>query len=168
MFPIHLEVPIGWPGPRQYARDEDLRLDGDFLSWSYCVRDGKYFAIRCRLPIQIAGGQPAAFMYTAWASFDRPDFEGYLETMKAGKLNNTSRTRARLVNRLSGFADTSNLMGTAFQQDDGGPPLLIIQGVQAGLTEHPLVREQRVGIGVDRVLDLFAAYSHDMRAGAAA
>src|SRR5262245_12457388 len=97
LFPIHLEVPIGWPGSRQYARDEDLRLDGDFLSWNYCVREGKYFAVRCRLPIQIAGGQPAAFMYTAWASFDRPDFEGYLEAMKAGKLNNTSRTRARLV-----------------------------------------------------------------------
>jgi len=169
LFPIHMEVPLGWPGSRTYAPDEALRLDGDFLSVNYCVREGKYFAMRCRLPVQIAGAQPAAFMYTVWAALDRPDFEGYLDARMKGKLSNTARAPARLVNRLSGFPDTNNLMGTAFQQEDGTPPVLIVHGIQAnGLTEHPLIREQRSGIGMDRVLEMFKAYGHDMSARAGA
>ena len=87
---------------------------------------GPYFAARMRLPIQIRGAAPAAFMYTVWASLNRPDFEGYLDARANSRLNNAARTQARLVNRISGFPDTNRLMGTAFQQEDGGPPLLLI------------------------------------------
>lgn len=72
---------------------------------------------------------------------------------------------ARLVNRLSGYPDTGNLMGSAFQQEDGAPPILLIHGPQPDNDpKHPLIEEQRQGIGVDRMLELFAAYGHDMRA----
>ncbi len=166
LFPIHIETPIGWPGPKEYEPDDALRMDGDFLSSSYCVRQGKYFAVRTRLPLQIIGAVPAAFLYTVWASFDRPDFEGYVDAVRNKRLKNTARARARLVNRLGGFPDTNNLMGTAMQEEDGGPPVLFIHGLQAdNRTNHPLIREQREGIGVDRVLELFAAYGHTMNTG---
>lgn len=166
LFPIHMHHPVGWPGPKEYEPDEALRMDGDFLSANFCVWEGKYFALRMRLPIQMRGAAPAAFMYTVWASLDRPDFEGYLDARKNNRLKNTSRSRARLVNRLSGFPDTSRLMGTAFQQEDGGPPLLLIHGPQPDNSpDHPLIGEQRHGIGVDRMFDLFAQYGHDMGRG---
>ncbi len=165
LFPIHIHHPIGWPGPKDYESDAALRFEGNFLSANYCVWDGKYFSMRMRLPIQIRGAQPAAFMYTAWASLNRPDFEGYLDAVRNNKLNKTSRAQARLVNRLSGFSDTFKLMGTAFQQEDGGPPILLIHGQQPDNNpQHQLIQEQRRGIGVDRMLELFAAYEHDMRA----
>jgi hypothetical protein len=165
LFPIHMQTPMGWPGPRDYQRDSDLRMDGNFLSDNYCVWDGKYFAIRTRLPLQIRGAQPAAFMYTAWASFNRPDFEAYVEAYRNKTLNSNARAQARLVNRLSGYPDTANLMGSAFQQDDGGAPILLLHGPQPdNRTDHPLIQEQRQGIGVNRMLELFAAYGHDMRA----
>jgi hypothetical protein len=165
LFPIHMQHPIGWPGPKDYEPDEALRMNGDFLSGNYCVWEGKYFSMRMRLPIQIRGAQPAAFMYTVWASLNRADFEGYLDAVRNRRLNNISRAQARLVNRLSGFPDTFKLMGTAFQQDDGGPPLLLIHGPQPDNNpQHPLIQEQRQGIGVDRMIELFAAYGHDMRA----
>jgi hypothetical protein len=165
LFPIHMQHPVGWPGSTNYEPDAALRLDGNFLSANYCVWEGKYFSMRMRLPLQIRGAQPAAFMYTAWASLNRPDFEGYLGAVRNKRLNNTSRAQARLVNRLSGFPDTFRLMGTAFQQDDGGLPLLLIHGPQPDNNpQHPLIQEQRQGIGVDRTLELFAAYGHDMRA----
>jgi hypothetical protein len=165
LFPIHMQHPIGWPGSTNYEPDGALRLDGNFLSANYCVWEGKYFSMRMRLPIQIRGAQPAAFMYTAWASLNRPDFEGYLDAVRNKRLSNTSRAQARLVNRLSGFPDTFRLMGTAFQQDDGGLPLLLIHGTQPDNDpQHPLIQEQRQGIGVDRTFELFAAYGHDMRA----
>ncbi len=169
LFPVNLHHPVGWPGSKDYEPDEALRLDGDFLSANYCVWEGKYFAVRMRVPIQIRGAAPSAFMYTVWASLNRPDFEGYLDARANNRLNNAARAQARLVNRISGFPDTNRLMGTAFQQEDGGPPLLLIHGAQPdNAADHPLIGEQRNGIGLDRALALFAEYGHDMRAGAGA
>ena len=52
LFPINIHHPIGWPGANDYAPDDALRLDGNFLSANFCVWDGKYFAMRMRLPQQ--------------------------------------------------------------------------------------------------------------------
>lgn len=164
LFPIHMHHPLNWPGSNDYEPEEALRMDGNFLSPNVCVWDGKYFALRTRLPLQIAGAQPHAFMYTVWASFDRPDFEAHLAALKNNTLNNMTRTMARLVNRIGGFPDTSMLMGSAFQQEDRGPPILLIHGPQPNnSSSHPLIHEQRHGIGVDRMLELFSHYGHDMR-----
>ncbi len=166
LFPIHLHHPVGWPGKDEYESDNTLRLDGDFLSANFCVVQGKFFAMRVRLPFLMRGAEPAAFMFTAWASLDRADFEAFIDAYKTGKLDPDTRVRARLVNRVGGFPDSFNLMGSAFQQPDGGPALLLIHGLQAGVNNnHQLMVEQRDGIGVDRMLELFAAYGHDMRSG---
>jgi hypothetical protein len=164
LFPINLQVPMGWPGPKEYENDSALRTDGNFLSHNLCVWDGKYFSMRMRLPLVIKGAMPHAFMYTVWASVDKVDFDAYLEAKREGKMKNDARARARLVNRVSGFENTGSLMGTAFQQEDLGLPVLIIHGLQPGLdSNHRLIKEQKNGIGMDRVLELFAAYDHDMR-----
>jgi hypothetical protein len=169
LFPIHMHHPIGWPGAPDYAPDDALRTDGNFLSANFCVWDGKYFAMRMRLPLQIRGAAPAAFMFTVWASLNKPDFEGYIDAWKNKRLNVAARAPARLVNRLNVYPNTHNLMGTAFQQEDGGPPLLLIHGKQPdNAADHPLIGDQRNGIGMDQVLDLFASYDHDMRAEAGA
>lgn len=169
LFAINFHHPIGWPGPTDYEPDAALRLEGDFLSENFCVWEGKYFALRMRLPLQIRDATPAAFMYTVWASLNPQDFAGYLEARKHNRLSKLARAQARLVNRISGYPDTVSLMGTAFQQEDGGPPLLLVHGPQPdNAPDHPLLAEQRNGIGVDRMLALFAEYGHDMRAGAGA
>jgi len=166
LFPIHLHHPLGWQGKDDYEVDADMRLDGTFLSANFCIIDGKFFAMRVRLPLQMRGAAPAAFMFTAWASLDRVDFEAFVEAYKSGKLDPEARARARLVNRVGGYPDSFNLMGTAFQQVDAAPPVMIVHGIQAGPNnEHPMLADQRNGIGVDKMLELFAAYGHDMRGG---
>jgi hypothetical protein len=103
------------------------------------------------------------------ASLNRPDFEGYLHARKNRTLNKDAKAPARLVNQIGGYRDTVNLMGVAFQQDDGGQPLLLVLGQQEdNSASHPLVQEQRNGVGVDRMLELFAAYGHNMRPAAQA
>jgi len=165
-FPIHLHHPVGWNGADAYEDDNALRMDGDFLSSSFCVVGGKFFAMRMRLPVQIHGAEPTVFLYTAWASMDRLDFESFADAYRTGKFVQDARVSARLVNRIAGYPDTYNLSGSAFQQLDGSPPALLIHGLQAGPNnKHPLLVEQRAGIGVDRMLELFAAYNHDMRNG---
>ena len=165
LFPINMLAPVGWTGARDYASDDALNLDGDFLSENFCVWQGQYHAMRMRLPLQIRGAAPAAFIYTVWANVTRTDMETYVASRKAGMLNNTTQFSARLVNRIAGYPETSNLMGIAFQQEDTGPPLLLIAGPQPGTNPgHALIGDQRNGIGLDRALELFAAYGHDMRA----
>lgn len=166
LFPINLHHPVGWTGKDEYEPDEPLRTEGDFLSGNFCVVQGKFFAMRMRLPLRIKGAEPAAFMFTVWASLDRDDFLAFHNAYSTNRLSTDVKVRARLVNRVGGYPDTFNLMGSAFQEPDRGPPVLIIHGIQAGPNNaHPLMAEQREGIGVDRVLELFAAYGHDMRGG---
>jgi hypothetical protein len=126
--------------------------------------------MRMRLPLQMSGASPAAFMYTVWAAVERSDLEAYIAAKAQNTLSNEARFKARLVSRIAGHHDTANLMGLAFQQEDGWPPLLLLAGTQpyTNRPDHPLLQEQRQGIGLDRALELFAAYGHDMRPAAPA
>lgn len=170
LFPVNMLTPAVWDGPKDYAPDEEIQLDRTFISSNYCVWQGQNFAMRMRLPLQMRGAAPAAFMYTVWASVERPSLEAYLAAKQQNTLNNETRFQARLINRIAGHHDTSNLMGVAFQQEDGFPPLLLLAGQQpyTNRPDHPILVEQRQGIGLDRALELFAAYGHDMRPAAPA
>lgn len=164
LFPINLLVPIGWPLSTDYAPDIDVVMEGNFLSQNFCVWDGKWFSVRVRLPLQMAGAAPWSFTYTAWAALNRSDFEGYVMAVRTNTLKDGAQAPARLVNRIGGYPDTVNLMGTAFQTADGAPPVLLIHGDQPdNKPDHPFIAEQRDGIGFDRALELFAEYGHDMR-----
>lgn len=170
LFPINMLQPIGWDGRQDYEPDENLSLDRSFISSNYCVWEGQSFAMRMRFPIQISGASPAAFMYTVWAAVERKHLEAYVRAKATGSMNTSHKFGARLINRIAGYHDTANLVGLAYQQDDGWPPMLVLQGPQpyTNRPDHPLLAEQRFGIGVDRMLDLFAQYGHDMRASATA
>ncbi len=165
LFPIHMQMPKGWPGEPVYEPNEALRMDGNFLSHDLCVMDGKYFAMRMRLPVAIRGAEPAAFMYTVWASLNRPEFEVYVDVARRSELRANARAQARLVNNINGYVNSGGLMGSALHQEDGGYPVLLLHGPQPDNDpNHTLLSDQRHGIGVDRMLELFAAYGHDMRA----
>jgi hypothetical protein len=164
LFPINMMVPAGWPHAHEYAPDENVVMEGDFLSQNFCVREGKWFAARARLPLQMRGAPPWSFTYTVWIGLNRGDFEGYVMAVRSGSMKDGARASARLVNRLAGYPDTANLMGTVFQTEDGNPPVLLVHGEQPdNRFDHPILAEQRSGIDFDRALELFAAYGHDMR-----
>lgn len=164
LFQIQMQVPKGWPGDPTYEPNEVLRMNGDFLSFDYCVMGGKYFAMRMRFPLQMRGAEPAAFMYTVWASLNRAEFEVYVNAERRSQLAPNARAPARLINNINGYNNTGGLLGSAFHQEDGGYPVLLIHGPQPDNdANHPLINHQRNGIGVDTMLDLFAAYGHDMR-----
>ncbi len=169
LFPINMLVPKSYPGEPTYEPNEALRWDGNFLSADFCVMEGKYYAMRMRLPLAIHGAEPAAFMYTVWASLNRPEFELYVDPKRRAELRPNARAQARLVNNLSGFENSSGLLGSAFHQEDHGLPVLLVHGAQPDNDpNHRLILEQRSGIGFDRMLELFAAYEHDMRPAAGA
>lgn len=165
LFPIQMQTPKGWPGEPVYEPNAALRMDGNFLSQDLCVMEGKYFAMRMRLPVAIRGAEPAAFMYTVWASLNQAEFEVYVDDARRSELRANARAPARLVNNINGYVNSGGLMGSALHQEDGGYPVLLLHGPQPDNDpNHTLLSDQRNGIGVDRMLELFAAYGHDMRA----
>ncbi len=163
LFPIDMLAPIGWPGARDYEPDEALRMDGTFLSANLSVIDGKYFAVRMGLPLPIQGAPQYALVFTVWAALNRPDFEGYLAAMKSGEMNPRARAPARLVNRLGGFPDTAGLTGLAAQLPNSLPMYLTDRQQEDG-RQNPIIEQQRDGITLDRLFEIYAEYDHDMRA----
>jgi hypothetical protein len=98
---------------------------------------------------------------------DRMDFQGYVDAAKTNKLRSWAGVRAQMANRLSGFPPTDGLTGTAVHEEGSNWPVLLVRGFQRpDRAGHPLLKEQESGIGMDRVLDLFAVYGHDMKAAA--
>jgi hypothetical protein len=136
LFPVNMLTPAMWDGPKEYAPDEEIQLDRTFISESYCVWRGQNFAMRMRLPLQMRGASPAAFMYTVWAAVERADLQAYIAAKAQNTLRNDARFPARLVSRIAGHHDTVNLMGLAFQQEDGWPPLLLLAALGADAAFH--------------------------------
>lgn len=163
LFPINMHVPVGWSGSGDYQSDYDLHTDGNFLSHNFCVWGGKNYAVRMRVYLPIKGAEPAAFLIAAWVALDKLDFDAFSAAMLKPSGNPNLRVRARLLNRLSQFPDTYNLSGTAVLAQPGELPVMMAHGIQADFrADHSLIVQQREGIDVDRVFELFKAYKHDM------
>jgi hypothetical protein len=162
-FALHMLVPAGWTGSKDYEPDSAIRMDGDFLSQNLCVREGKYFAIRTRLPIPVQNHREHAMVFTVWASLNKPDFEAYLEASHANSMKQNAQAQARLVNRIGYYGDTFGLMGLAAMQLDGAPYFLTDQ-VQGAVPNHQLAQDQRQGATLDKMFEIYAAQDHDMRA----
>ena len=62
-------------------------------------------------------------------------------------------------NRLNGYPDTLNLKCQVRPRDGRQRPHIELES-----TEHPLALEQRNGITFDRLLEIYAANGHDLRA----
>lgn len=65
-------------------------------------------------------------------------------------------------NRLKGYADTLYLPCRVHPQDNRQRPLIEIAD-----EDHLLAREQREGVSLDRILELYALNGHDLRPGLA-
>jgi hypothetical protein len=155
--------PVGFPETIEAEPDTALRTDGNFLSTSYCVWEGKFFAIRMAMPMVIQGVPPPALLLSVWASVDEPSFKAYLAAVNGGTLNPNAQAPARLVNRIGGFPNTSGILGVAFQQPNEAPVFLALKGPDGKPSTNPIIPEQRNGITLDRLFEIYAENNHDMR-----
>lgn len=163
LISLSMLKPVGWPGPDEPEPDDALRIDGNFLSKNFCVRDGKYFAIRMSLPLAIHGVPPPSMLLSVWGSVDRTNFDAYVAAVRNNTLNDKAHMPARLVNRIAGFPDTFGLLGAAIQQPNEPPLLLVLNGADGQPNNNPIIHEERNGIPLDRLFDIYAENGHDMR-----
>ena len=115
------------------------------------------------LPLAIQGIPAPAVLLSVWGSVDGSAFKAYVEAVDAGALNGSAQAQARLVNRIAGFPDTFGLLGAAFQQPGEPPLFLVLTGADGKPSDNPLIFEQRNGVTLDRLFDIYAENNHDMR-----
>lgn len=155
--------PAGFPATAPVEPNSALRMTGNFISKDYCVWDGKYFSIRMSMPMAIQGVPAPALLLSVWASVDEANFKAYVAAVSGSTLNPQAQAQARLVNRIAGFPDTFGLMGVAFQQPNEPPVFLALHGPDGKESSNPLIPEQRNGVTLDRLFEIYAENNHDMR-----
>jgi hypothetical protein len=155
--------PAGFPATVAVEPNVALRTDGNFISNDYCVWEGKFFAIRMAMPMMIQGVPPPALLLSVWASVDEPSFKAYIAAVNGATLNPNAQAQARLINRIGGFPDTFGILGVAFQQPHEAPVFLALNGSDGKPSANPIINEQRNGITLDRLFEIYAANNHDMR-----
>jgi hypothetical protein len=154
--PIH-DWPGGWTHGAKIEPNNAVRVKGDFLSDDFCVVEGKYFHVRAILELPLKG-LDKKLGFIAWSNLASNDFAAYVQAAMKGQVPGKGKASGRLMVRLLGYPDTYALK--LFLHDRPKPlrPLMVLED-----DKHPLVQDQRQGIDLDRLFDIYAAYGHDMR-----
>lgn len=163
VFDLGWGKPDVFPGGEDLRRNAELDLGGNFLSEDFCVLGGEHFFVRgvLELPILRSGGN--RFGFGVWSSLSRKNFEIYVASFDSGDQGGLGPWFGWFSNALKGYPETLSLKCQVHPQADRKRPLFELEP-----TEHPLALEQRYGISLDRLLDIYAINGHDFRNGRSA
>lgn len=117
-----------------------------------CVVDDKFFFVRGCLEIPVHG-ESEAFSWGVWVSLSSNSFDQFEACFEAPKRSHIGPFFGWLSAALPLYPATENLKTMVHLRDDGIRPYIKLEP-----TDHPLAVEQRSGISVDRVAEIFAHY----------
>ncbi len=172
LMDLAIDHPGAWPAERLDERAPNSAVQGrtdvaaDILTPDFCVVDGGDYFVRCvlRLPLVGArsGAEPQAFSYGVWSSLSEANFRLYVDSFDSARQGELGPWFGWFSNSLKGYPETLNLKCRVHPQNDGQRPFLELEP-----TDHPLAVEQREGVTLDRLFDIFALNGHDLLVGAA-
>lgn len=154
MFALAPRAPDPWSKPVEYAPNQALRLDGDFLSEDFCVLDGTDFLVRACLEIPVHG-LDKSFSFGCWSTLSRSNFEKYVADFGADADFDAGPWTGYLCNHLETYVGADPLPVWVVPQANGQRPLLYVAD-----DAHPLAIAQDEGISPERVLEIYAYYGH--------
>jgi hypothetical protein len=153
------DEPAFWPD-RASTPEPNAAL-GDrthVLTHDFCVIDGTDYFIRCVLYLPIEGGEGVQFGYGVWSSLSATNFAAYRDTFHADDQGKQGPWFGYFSSSLKGYPRTVGLKCQVHPRDGGQRPWLELEP-----TDHPLAVEQRDGITLDRIFEIFALNGHDLR-----
>lgn len=144
---------LAFDAPHHYAalpeaeRAARARLDADF-----CVIDEAARFVRAVCPIPIRGTE--AFVgFGVWVSLSAANFARYRASFAEPDQARLGGMFGWLCNRLPLYPDTLELQTSVLPQDGGRRPLVWVNAAHAG---HPLYIDQRDGITLERLGEIYA------------
>lgn len=148
---LAFDGPVAW---RRADRDPDIRVlekSDDFCE--IVIHGDRFTFIRCVLPVPLAFAPGEFFGFGVWSTLGRENALRYRETFHDDDQGSLGAMFGYLGNVLPGYPDTENLRLTVQPRDGGQRPLVRVQDHHS---DHPLWRDQRDGIGEDRLADLLS------------
>jgi hypothetical protein len=142
-FPIHyMDVP-------ESERDERV-----FLTSDTCVIDDEHFFVRGCLEIPVVGcAEP--FIWGVWVSLSEENFFHFQELLNVDKRSHHGPFFGWLCSPPLPYPDSLNLKTHVHLRDHGIRPSIELEP-----TEHPLAVEQRDGITMERVVEIYEMMVH--------
>jgi hypothetical protein len=158
VFDLACEKPHYWEGSAEKRPNTDVWKTDTVLTQDFCVFEGRDYFVRCVLPLPIIGQPDTSFCFGIWSTLAKENFELYVKTFDGARQRHLGPWFGWFANRLDGYPDTLNLKCRVHLRDGQQRP-----EVELPPSGHPLAIEQREGITLDRLLDLYAANGHDIR-----
>jgi hypothetical protein len=162
VFDLAVNGPEHWHGDRDRDREPNSAVldKSHVLTEDFCVIDGRDYFVRCVLRLPIIGANEEFFAYGVWCSLSPVNFRRYCEAFDSGTEEPLGPWFGWFSNRLEGYPETLNLKCQVHPQLNRQRPLIELEP-----TEHPLALEQRSGITLDRLFEIYALNGHDLRGG---
>jgi len=153
---VHHGLPSFGPDAPQtyYAVAPEEREQRCDLGSDDCVIDEQYFYVRgcIELPIE---GHAEPFVWGVWVSLSLDSYETWVRMSDEPKRSQTPPLFGWLTTRLDPYPGTMGLKTHVHLRDDGIRPLIELEP-----TSHPLAVEQREGITIERVAEIYALLVH--------
>jgi len=143
---------------RYYEVPSDEREQRCSLGSDDCVIDEKWFFVRGCIEIPVHG-EEEVISWGVWVSLSEPSYVQWLNAFKNEKRSQTGPFFGWLNSCLKPYPDTVNLKTMVHLRDHGIRPYIELEP-----TDHPLAIEQREGISVERVAEIYSTMVHEREA----
>jgi hypothetical protein len=143
------EAPLSY-----YAVAESERASRCELGSDDCVIDRQWFFVRGCLEIPVHGADEP-FSWGVWVSLSEKNFRTWLENFDQQHRSHLGPFFGWLNAWLKPYPETVNLKTHVHLRDHGVRPWIELEP-----TDHPLAIEQRNGISIDRVAEIYAIMMH--------
>ena len=140
-------APLAYFGIPAEERDRRCRLRSDT-----CVIDDTYYFVRGCLEIHVHGAEES-FSYGVWVHLAPGDFATVEAAFDAPRRSHIGPFYGWLSADLDIYPPTENLKTLLHLRDDGIRPWIELEP-----TDHPLAVEQREGITLERLGEIFSYY----------
>jgi hypothetical protein len=143
------DAPLDYYSVPAEERDKRCVLDSNT-----CVINQQYFYVLGCLEIPVHG-DAETFSWGVWVSLSKNSFDHFLACFDSPNRSHVGPFFGWLSTQLALYPSTLNLKTRVHLRDNGVPPYIELEP-----TDHPLAVEQRNGISVDRVAQIFAHHEH--------
>jgi hypothetical protein len=150
VFDLGRNRPDNWRG----IPDDKMDIDNVLLE-DFCVVDGEDFFIRGVFEIPIIGLDGERFGYGVWSSLSKANFELYENTFRSGKQAELGPWFGWFSNSLKGYPETMHLKCNVHPRNENQRPTIELEP-----TDHPLAIEQREGITINRLFEIYEINGH--------
>ncbi len=147
------EAPLSY-----YAVPKEEREVRCLLGSDDCVIDGNAFFVRGCIEIHVEG-EDEPFSWGVWVSLSEASYKQWVESFHLEKRSHLGPFFGWLNSWLKPYPETMNLKTRVHLRDGGVRPYIELEP-----TEHPLAVEQRNGISVQRVAEIYEQMVHDSAA----